>query len=1045
MKNDRPLPLADLLDELQSRGMSIGVGEYLAVGRLLEHWEDPRIDALKAAVAALLARNQDDRALICKAFEDLYKHGKAAGPATTPQEAAQRSRMPVPLPNRLEPPPPPPPLRERLAQAWRGFLRHVRARWLAWTGGALLAAGVVLLAMYSPKPTVGVPVPTEPIASTGSAEETPPPPPVITNRRQVRDLERSLRAAAVLSLALLLWLYLVRAGGVAQREGRRNWRKSVDGLPGPASYNLPAGALQPPFPVTDLDDVATILTQRFGSVGRLELDVDRTIDRTVRGGLVTEIVMRPRRASVPVLVLEDTGDEMRPWRRRVDAFLSGLETRGVRLDRWRFHTDAGRVFCSISERETTLRDLALLQPDSPLLIVSTGQGLLEGEERRFAGWVQDLGGWHRSVWLHPGSDPTIWRPALSRLPFPVHPMSREGLRAAARQLVLDGSPDKIVVSGRPLVPLDVERLRYLLSLSPRHDPEFAELLRQHFCPWVPEDAVAEALALPPLDRPLTVGPLADEVHSLLAKKLGESRAPQGSAAGYRLRLDHAMQEIRLPERRPNALQELEALAQGPLAAEVESAVDRLLSGDPEAGPPLPPETLNRLAEIQRDIRSRAGREGSGRSWVWPRWGELAAGLLCGLGFLGLAPLLGSAFQRDITVEIQENAYVLQKDEDDKGSISLLVSLAKGKEAPGIGDIRQYKEPDEQSFRQFALPANGPAAIPLEDRDRGYWYYARAELPSGGFAISNAVWVKPRSTTPPLEETPSPPEETPGLEETPTPPEETPGPEETPAPPEETPGPEETPAPPEETPTPPPSRLQIRSVTPNTVQQGKATLTLEGEGLDQAEGVSFSPSSIAADFSPPGIGYDLLQGGSPNERRVEIDASKAEPGLYSMTVTGPNGAHNFAKALTVAEPPRPAPLPPFKNALREVLSKFQDRKDFYFESKIPSGKLSTARFNTGVPTYERVIALVDATVWGGAARAFLFGERGVYYRSNWGTHDLTYLELTDEEITRQESDKIAIGKHRFGLVGSDMEADELFEILQAVQALARQYREAGALK
>lgn len=1149
------LPLVDLLDELRSRGLPLGVREYLSVGRLVQHWEETREGSLKAAVAALLARNRDEGALIRKVFEELYELGKEAGPATTPLEAAQAPPAAGVPPVSLRRTP----LRERLERTGRGFLRHLRARWLAWTAGTLVVVALVLLAMPKPAPLpVTWPKPYKPIQGETPKPLPPPPPPTVY--RKVYEIERLLDTTAGVSLALFLWLYLVRTHRQTRLRARRAWRESVDALPGPARYDLPERALQPPFSVGDLDEVATILTQRFGPTGRLELDVERTVDRTVRAGLATQIVRRPRRASVPILVLEDTGDEMRPWRRRTSSLLSALEARGVRLDRWRFRVDADRVFRSIGEPEISLRELALLHPESPLLVLSTGQGILEGEERRPSVWLEDLGRWRRRVWLHPGSDPGLWRPALSRVPVPVRPMSRTGLRDAARRLVLDNPPEPAEATfsaGRPVASLDIDRLRYLLSFSPRRDPDFAELLRQRFCPWVPEDAVAEALAHPPLTYQLAVGPLAEEVHELLAEELGNSRAPQRSAAGYRLRLDHVMQEIRLPERQPAALRELAVLAESPLAAEVESAIDRLLSRESEPGSPLSPGTLRQLAKILQSIRRRASREGlvvraDARRWTWPKWGELTAAVLCALTLLGLSPLMGSAFKSKVPVKVRE-MYDLSVQED-KGGAYLLLLQKKGAAAPKLGEIYQY----DRELKPFNLPAYGSVRIPLSDRDRGNYYYARAALPSGDLAVSSPpVWVEPRvlpprrtgwivatfrnekkelldvryaltaggavingSTGEPVEvaegdwmlqaskagyvgavekvqvrgggrDQPKevsitlrrvPPEDSiltvrffrseaeltnveytalapigsvqgrsgkplklPGTISEWTISAETIGISKkiqvrqgqessvridvpsSPLPP--TPG---------ITPTPPPSSLRIRSVEPKEIQKGKATLTLQGEGLDKVEEVSFSPPDIAA---------GPLRGGSSTDLKVEIDASKAAPGPHIIEAKGPNGSDILQKAFTVVEPARP--LPPFKDALRAVLSKFQGREDFHFGERIKPSTLSNAVYQTKFPTSDKVIALVDVTVLHTGGRAFLFGERGVHYSSTEGLYHFTYSELTEQEITmtkrRLTGDEIAIGNKEFAMAGSGLPGKEMLEIVKAVQDLARKYQLAGVLK
>ena len=112
-----------------------------------------------------------------------------------------------------------------------------------------------------------------------------------------------------------------------------------------------------------------------------DLDLPDAGDRLAKAELARQIgaIFRERgltqRAAAQVLGADQP---------KVSALLSGLETRGVPIDRWRFHADAGRVFREPGAPPLTLKQLFRLRAESPLLVVSAGEGLLEGIAGRTA-------------------------------------------------------------------------------------------------------------------------------------------------------------------------------------------------------------------------------------------------------------------------------------------------------------------------------------------------------------------------------------------------------------------------------------------------------------------------------------------------------------------------------------------------------------------------------------------------------------------------------------------------------------------------------------
>jgi hypothetical protein len=714
-----PLPLADLLAALRARGLPLGVREHLTVGRLLERFDDPDLETLRVALAAVLARHPAEVELVRETFDELYA--------------------------RTEEPPPPPTWPQRLAGTGSRLRRRIQLRWAAWLAAAALTLALGVFAGSwlwhrlhppQPEPPGNVPPPAE-------APADRPPPPLITDTYSVRNRYRALAASGGVAMLAFLWLYLVRTRQHARRRALLHWSDALDALPGPQSYDLVLKDLPPPFTSEVLDDVATVLGRQSTGVpyGR-ELDVDRTLERTLRAGLAPQIVLRTRAVSRPLLVLADVAADMGPWERRIEALLAGLAARGIPLDRWRFNADASRLFRAIGEPSLSLKQLTRLRAESPLLVISAGRGVLEGEDFALAPWVGMLRTWRYRAWLHPASDPRTWTSALRQVPFEVWPMTPAGLLAAARQVArgdvrLPGLKDARTPQERWPTPLDVDRLRWLLTLAPRREPDLAELLRRRFCPHVPEAALIEALAAPPLDRPPGVGPTPAEVHEFLLSVLDDSRPLPGSVGHERWRLDRALQQVALAPQAAAA--DLASLAAGPLAGEVERALR-----------PLPRETTLRLrSKVLRPLRRRATREGLlgepaakgfGLRWTWPTAGEIAAALLVAVLTWGAVPWFGKVFNDEVPVR-QKIAYDVEVSYGAGNRVLLLVKARGGPRR----DVDLYQ--DAYPFGRMEPLDKGLETT----RDvQGHWYYVRSRIDRETLAVSAPVWVaaaNPANTPP----------------------------------------------------------------------------------------------------------------------------------------------------------------------------------------------------------------------------------------------------------------------------------------------------------
>ncbi len=207
--------------------------------------------------------------------------------------------------------------------------------------------------------------------------------------------------------------------------------------------------------VLDIRDLQVVLRtlRDLGRVGRVELDLDETIDQTAKNAGDIEIVeRRERKNRLDVVLLMDAGGSMGPHARRVEQ----LFTAASKLDtfrsfasytfhnciyRWLYADDAQR------DRVPTHEVLANLKPHTRLVFVGDasmapyelfsgmswpGEDALSGIEwlRRFKARCS------ASVWLNP-DPPRLWRhPTVSAIGgiFPMYELTVSGMRDAVKTL-----------------------------------------------------------------------------------------------------------------------------------------------------------------------------------------------------------------------------------------------------------------------------------------------------------------------------------------------------------------------------------------------------------------------------------------------------------------------------------------------------------------------------------------------------------------------------------------------------------------------------------
>jgi hypothetical protein len=138
----------------------------------------------------------------------------------------------------------------------------------------------------------------------------------------------------------------------------------------------------------------------------------------------------------------------------------------------------------------------------------------------------------------------------------------------------------------------------------------------------------------------------------------------------------------------------------------------------------------------------------------------------------------------------------------------------------------------------------------------------------------------------------------------------------------------------------------------------------------------------------------------------------------------------------------APAVPSRREIRDVCRRHAEGS-FYFDSEIPAKKLANARASFAIPTSERVIVLVDCTVFGSAKDGVAFGESGLYWKNmlelplacRW--NDLAQATLKSPSEDVDVSIQLASGKLlAINFTGSSFKNGH--KLIDDLRALAAEY-------
>ncbi len=140
------------------------------------------------------------------------------------------------------------------------------------------------------------------------------------------------------------------------------------------------------------------------------------------------------------------------------------------------------------------------------------------------------------------------------------------------------------------------------------------------------------------------------------------------------------------------------------------------------------------------------------------------------------------------------------------------------------------------------------------------------------------------------------------------------------------------------------------------------------------------------------------------------------------------------------PPMPRPIRLSEERLLSVLRRFQGQDDLYLAPNIPSRKLANACVSCALPPGEKILALIDSTVFGSARNALLLGLEGIYYHNDWtskktGVGAVLYRDFPQREFVRDSWSEVGLDCGQFfNRSGSNVTSQTIVEILNAIKAL-----------
>jgi hypothetical protein len=184
-------------------------------------------------------------------------------------------------------------------------------------------------------------------------------------------------------------------------------------------------------------------------------------------------------------------------------------------------------------------------------------------------------------------------------------------------------------------------------------------------------------------------------------------------------------------------------------------------------------------------------------------------------------------------------------------------------------------------------------------------------------------------------------------------------------------------------------------------------------------------------------YEALRArlGEQIERLELVEAYRTVAEILRLR---PDDAEVLAVRARLDEKRVPSPGQLAEEVLLPLLRGCLPQRDLHVAPDIPDKKLANACQTCRVPQGERILALIDATVFGSAKNALLFGREGIYYHNDWsskvaGPGLVPYIEFLQRRFHRESWAEVGLDHGQFfNRSGSQATSQKVVEMLLAVR-------------
>jgi serine/threonine protein kinase len=133
----------------------------------------------------------------------------------------------------------------------------------------------------------------------------------------------------------------------------------------------------------------------------------------------------------------------------------------------------------------------------------------------------------------------------------------------------------------------------------------------------------------------------------------------------------------------------------------------------------------------------------------------------------------------------------------------------------------------------------------------------------------------------------------------------------------------------------------------------------------------------------------------------------------------------------------AALEALPERVAQVLAAYSSQSGLYLAPNIPAKKLANATEKARVPADEKVLGLIDCTVFGSATDSLIFGSRGFYYYNMGGSNPnpgfVPYSDFPNCIFATYWLNCINLGKDRYcNRAGASVGRDKIIEMLNGIK-------------